>query len=96
MHCFCLAAPEGWVAGQPEVRKCLTKLAHAEEWRESIKESHPESAARDDLLASFDTDTALLRKVLGSQCLNLNFENNGQWRTVEERHNEKRIASEWF
>lgn len=45
---------------EPEVRKALTKLAFAEEWAASLRDSHPESDAREAALANFEKERTLL------------------------------------
>ena len=47
------------------MRKSITKLVHAEEWKISLNDSHPASAARAQTMANFDQEIALLQRELG-------------------------------
>lgn len=47
------------------MRKALTKLAFAEEWANSLKDSHPDSDARGAALDNFEKERVLLHQVLG-------------------------------
>lgn len=49
---------------EPEVRKCVAKVAHEEEWVESLYESHPDSPERSAVVASFRQEVAFYRKEL--------------------------------
>lgn len=49
---------------RPDVRHHLSKLLYADEWAESIQESHPESEAREVTLAKHWEDVAKLKAVL--------------------------------
>mmetsp|Transcript_7177 Transcript_7177/g.18412 ORF Transcript_7177/g.18412 Transcript_7177/m.18412 type:complete len:237 (+) Transcript_7177:94-804(+) len=48
----------------PSVRKHLVKLVHGREWRQSLRESHPEGAALDAYLETHDRGTALIARRL--------------------------------
>jgi hypothetical protein len=50
---------------EPEVRKALTKLAFADEWATSLRESHPDSKARSLALDTFEAEVSLLRREIG-------------------------------
>ena len=50
---------------EPDVRKSITKLVHAEEWKRSLHDSHPVSSARAQTTANFDQEIALLQQELG-------------------------------
>ena len=47
---------------EPEVRKALTKVAFANEWATSLRESHPDSEARNVALESFDAEVSFIRR----------------------------------
>ena len=47
------------------MRKSITKLVHAEEWKRSLHDSHPASAARAQTMTNFDHEVALLQRELG-------------------------------
>ncbi len=47
------------------MRKALTKLAFAEEWAQSLMDSHPETDARTIALDNFEKERQLLQGALG-------------------------------
>ena len=49
---------------RPDVRHHLSKLLYADEWANSIQESHPKSEAREVTLAKHWEDVAKLKAVL--------------------------------
>lgn len=50
----------------------LTKVAFAEEWASSLKESHPDSQGRTLALDTFHTEVAFLKRELGKVLPDLN------------------------
>ena len=58
-HC---AGPAEVAAGlkEPELRKALTKLAFADEWLASLKDSHPDTDARATALENFEKERHIL------------------------------------
>ena len=49
----------------PALYPHAVKLAHREEWRRSIEESHPAGPGRDALLAKFEREVSVIRAALG-------------------------------
>lgn len=74
---------------EPELRKCLVKLAHTEEWMASLLQSHPESAARTEAIAGLEREVAILREQLGKAFPGVGME---EWaRELQQTH-----ATAWF
>ncbi|CAL8465421.1 g4957 [Coccomyxa elongata] len=60
-------APKGShkdLLAQPQVMRALAKVHYKDTWVQSIKDSHPESQARDAMIAQFWKDTHVLEKNL--------------------------------
>lgn len=57
--------PSETLLGEPELRKCLAKLAYADEWIQSLEESHAASAARTHVIDSFRDELKFLQEQLG-------------------------------
>jgi hypothetical protein len=49
---------------QPHIRKHLLKLVYSDEWATSLKESHPEGPARDEVIQKHNKEVEVIRRAL--------------------------------